>query len=159
MLVNEAFNNLKLLKWVVNFLKERWQNAFLAILIIILLYPSANLVLFQKPDSIMPVKGRIASYKLNAQGVISKTDNNSVIITNRKDKVFFPERKVIHTFLPLHKDQNLLNMIPALISQTSVYYYALEPQKDLQINDNMELVAIKNIGQEVLYQIKKIDAE
>jgi len=137
-----------------NFLKNRWQNSVLILLLLALFYPSANLVLKAKPDSILPVRERIYNYKQTAWEVINATEPDSVIVTVRKDKVFFPERKVIHTFEALSLNQELLAILPDLTAVAPVYYYALGPEPTLELNDGLKLAEVRNIGQEVLYRIE-----
>ncbi|MFA6254776.1 MAG: glycosyltransferase family 39 protein [Patescibacteria group bacterium] len=137
-----------------NFLKNRWQNLVLALLLVALFYPSACLVLAAKPDSILPVRERIYTYKQTAQEVINLTEPGSVIVTVRKDKVFFPERKVIHTFDALSLNQELLTILPDLTKVVPLYYYALGPEPTLEFDNGLKLEPIKNIGQEVLYRVE-----
>ncbi|MFA6410188.1 MAG: glycosyltransferase family 39 protein [Candidatus Buchananbacteria bacterium] len=141
------------LLWLTSFFKNRFKNLALVFLLLLIIYPNAKLVLFEKSDSIILVKERIGSYKQIASQVINVTEPESVIITVRKDKVFFPERKVIHTFDSLPKNQELLGIIPDLAKLVPVYYYALTAENNLQLANNLHLVLIKNIGSEVLYRV------
>ena len=141
--------------WLTSLLrKRRIQNLGLLILLLILFYQSADLVLKAKPDSILPVRSRVASYKETAKSVIEVTEPDSVIVTVRKDKVFFPERKVIHTFDALSLSPEILSILPNLVKVTSVYYYALGPEPVLEFNNGLKLELVKNFDQEVLYKIK-----
>lgn len=139
--------------WLSSFFKNRWSNLALTVLLIILFYQSANLVLVSKPDSILPVRERIVTYKEIASEVNQLTEPQSVIVAVRKDKVFFPERKVIHTFDALSLNKELLPILPDLIKAAPVYYYALGPEPNLRLDDNLKLEVVKSIGQEVLYRI------
>lgn len=139
--------------WVSNIFRPRWRNFGLAILLLGMLYPAANLVLAEKPDSILPVKQRILSYKQNAAAVMKETEANSVIVTVRKDKVFFPERKVIHTFEALSLNDDLREILLDLVKVAPVYYYALGPEPELEFANGLRLEYMRNIGQEILYKV------
>ncbi|OGY49236.1 MAG: hypothetical protein A3D39_02995 [Candidatus Buchananbacteria bacterium RIFCSPHIGHO2_02_FULL_39_17] len=141
------------LLWLISIFKHQFQTLALIILTSILFYHSANLVLYQKADSIMPVRNRILSYQQIASEVNNLTPAESVIVTIRKDKVFFPERRVIHSFDALADNQELQEIILPLINQTAVYYYALEPESSLEVG-NLKLAEIKKFGQEILYQVQ-----
>ncbi len=146
------------LMWLTNFFKRRLQNLFLVILLSFLFYQSANLVLLAKPDSILPVRNRIAGYKEVAATVIKEAEDGSVIVTVRKDKVFFPERKVIHTFEALSLNPELVDILPKLVKITPVYYYALGPEPSLELENGLSLELINNFGQEVLYRIRNYES-
>lgn len=142
------------LLWLSGFLKNRWRNIILVLMLIILFNASVNLVLSQKPDSILPVKNRISTYKQNASTVNMLTEVNSVIITVRKDKLFFPDRKVIHTFEALTLNKDLQNILPGLIEAAPVYYYALGPEPALEFENGITLELVQSVGQEILYKVK-----
>lgn len=144
--------------WLVQFIKSPLRNYILFLFIALLFYQSANLVLWQKVDSLLPVKERIATYKQVAEEINNLTPANSVVVTVRKDKVFFPERKVIHTFDNLPDNKQLLEILPKLVKVAPVYYYALAPEKDILLKNNLKLKLIKNIGEEVLYQIQIVES-
>jgi len=141
--------------WIINFFKTNAiKKIVLFIFVIFLFYNSATLVLSKNDDSIIPVRKRIAEYKKTASEVFSLTEPNSVIITIRKDKVFFPERKVIHSFYDLPENPELLEILPGLVNEAPVYYYSLGFEKNLNLENKMSLELVKNINQEVLYKIK-----
>jgi len=140
--------------FLLNFFKGKLKNLVLLLILIFLAYQSANLVLQSKPDSLLPVRNRIADYKQNASAVITQTEPESVIITVRKDKLFFPDRKVIHSFASLKDSQEILDILPNLISEVPVYYYALSTEESLDLNNGLSLKFISNIGNEVLYKIQ-----
>lgn len=137
-----------------NFFKVRWRNMAVGFLLAAVFYFNAQLVLVGKPDSILPVKQRIAEYKKTALAVNELTEANSVIVTVRKDKVFFPERKVIHTFEALSINDKLQTGVGNLVELVPVYYYALGPEPKLEFSNGIKLEMVKNFGSEILYQVK-----
>ena len=78
-----------------------------------------------------------------------------MIVTVRKDKVFFPDRKVIHTFDALSLNQDLQRVVSNLSQLVPVYYYALGPEPSLVLNHGLSLELVANIGQEILYKVNK----
>jgi len=139
---------------IADFFKGRLKTSAVVLFSLWLFFYSANLVLYSKPDSIITVKERIASYKVTADEVNNLTETDSVIVTVRKDKVFFPERKVIHTFLPLSANTDLKNILPALVSESPVYYFALSEEKE-NLSDRLQLTKIKDIDSEILYKVNE----
>ena len=130
----------------------RWAALFLLLILVGVGYLSAQLVLYQKADSLMPVRQRVAEYRVTAAAVYEKTETESVIITVRKDKLFFPDRKVIHTFEALSLNSVLQEITPQLAKQVPVYYYALGPEPQLTY-DQFSLEVIAQFGSEVLYRV------
>ena len=139
--------------WISSILKSRWRHLGLSVLLLGLLYPSAHLVLAKKPDSILPVKQRILSYKNSAATVMAETPDDAVIVTVRKDKLFFPERKVIHTFEALSLNKDLVEILKDLVAAAPVYYYALGPEPQVEFANGLKLELIKQVGQEILYKV------
>ena len=142
------------LVWLTSLFKERYQRLALVILVAALAYPSARLVLYDKADSIFPVRDRVFSYTKTADDVMRLTEPESVIVTVRKDKVFFPDRKVIHTFNALSEDGPLQVIVADLLNKTPVYYYALGPEPTLELPYEITLEPLKTFGQEILYKVK-----
>ncbi|OGY43531.1 MAG: hypothetical protein A2731_03825 [Candidatus Buchananbacteria bacterium RIFCSPHIGHO2_01_FULL_39_8] len=140
--------------WLTNIFRRRLSGVVLFLLLVFLFYKSADLVLQAKPDSLLPVRERIATYKQNAAAVFEVTELDSVIITVRKDKLFFPERRVIHTFEALSLNNQIMALLPALLKVVPVYYYALGPEPSLDLSDGIHLELVKNVGQEILYKIE-----
>ena len=142
------------LVWLTSLFKERYQKLGLIILVAAFIYPSARLVLYDKADSLFPVRDRVFGYTKTADEVIRLTEPESVIITVRKDKVFFPERKVVHTFNALSEDGPLQVTVAGLLEETPVYYYALGPEPILELPYQIKLEPLKTFGQEILYRVK-----
>lgn len=143
------------LAWISSLFRTKAvRNSALVIFLTFIFFNSAILALYKNEDSIIPVRQRIAEYKKIAAEVFYLTEPDSVIITVRKDKVFFPERKVIHTFERLAENKQLIGFLPELNSIVPVYYYSLGFEKNLPIDNGINLELVKNIGQDVLYKIK-----
>ncbi|MBN1778713.1 MAG: glycosyltransferase family 39 protein [Candidatus Buchananbacteria bacterium] len=145
------------LNWFGQFFSRKNIQPIFIIVLLILFYQSLNLVLYQNQDSLLPVKQRIVEYKKIASQVNQVTSDNSVIVTVRKDKVFFPDRKVIHSFDPLPINKELLSSLSNLVDQVPVYYYALSPESNLNISSDLHLEPVIGVsfGLETLYQVIK----
>ena len=143
------------LYWLSGLLRRRAANVLLTMLVIGLLASSARLTLWEKPDSILPVRSRIAEYKNIARQVNDRTEAEAVIITVRKDKVFFPDRRVVHSFDALSLRDDLQDVAYNLLSAVPVYYYALGEEPSEHIRTDLRLEEMQRFGSEILYQVKR----
>jgi len=141
--------------WLAGLFKKRFSNVILLLVILFLGYSSAQLVLWQRPESFLVVKERVSSYQALSAEVSSLTEVQSIIVTSRKDKVFFPDRKVIHTFDRLVDNQELQKILSDLSGAAPLYYYALGRENDFKSVAGLELEEVQLFGQEVLYKIIK----
>lgn len=141
------------LLYFVKYFKKLQKHALIILLVGIGSF-SAYQTLWANQDSIMPVKQRIIEYRLNAAAINQLTEENAVIITVRKDKVFFPQRKVIHTFTSLENNQELIEIVKSLKSVVPVYYYSLQETEQFDFAGELKLQYIQKIGAEMLYKIK-----
>jgi hypothetical protein len=88
--------------------------------------------------------------------VLMRTEEDSVIVVDRADKLFFPYRYVRY---PL-RDETTYQLIPVLLETRPVYYYGISfPQDDLNFLNGQKLPAlgvqiqfVQEFGQESLYQ-------
>ena len=78
-------------------------------------------VLARNPESLIPMRNTLRGYEKIKQTVLSLTDPTDVIVVERSDKVFFPERHVIENL----RDSTTLDAIPKLLHLGSVYYYGI----------------------------------
>jgi len=144
------------LLWFTTFLPKGPAALLLVLMLGFVGYQSVNLTLVAKADSLLPVRERIAGYKRTAATVFEATESESLIVTVRKDKVFFPDRKVIHTFSALSLNSELLGLLPTVVTLAPVYYYALGPEPTLELENGVRLEEILKVGQEVLYKIQTV---
>jgi len=91
--------------------------------------------------------------------VLKETKPDDVIITERSDKVFFPDREVALNL----RDQSTLDALPQLVRWGAIYYYGIKISEAEQPTINKELASrgfqlgrVKQFGNEMLYQITKI---
>lgn len=81
---------------------------------------SLSIVFFHGPDSLMRIKHSLRQQeRLHAQ-IISLTEQKSVIMTHRGDKIVFPQRQVISQYDPAD-----LSGVRALLAQDIPVYYLI----------------------------------
>ena len=80
---------------VVRVLKLKY---FRIIAIIIIAAGGLYQVSFSDPNNILSVRKKVAENRVVAGELLKGIPNDAIIITNRSDKLFFPERQVIETY-------------------------------------------------------------
>ncbi len=115
-------------------------------------------VYLRSPESLVPMRGELAHYAEVKAAVLKETQPKSVIVTERSDKIFFPDRKIILNL----RDQGTLDGLSRFLD-FGVYYYGITiDEKELPtINKELgarglQLGRIKTFGNETLYGITKI---
>ena len=104
-------------------------------------------------DGLRAVKERMYAYAQQANQINAVTPENSIVVTVRKDKVVFPDRRVIHSFEPLHTNTQLQQVTLKLLQQgVPVYYYALRPEEAFATNVQFNQVIVFNPN-EIFYQL------
>jgi hypothetical protein len=106
-------------------------------------------VFYAEGEGIMAVKDTLAGYESRAQEVFNLTESNSIIITDRNDKMFFPKRKIIY---PL-RSENTYQAVSSLLKFIPVYYYGIAISEKEKFN-NLKLELVKKWENEALYKIE-----
>lgn len=76
-----------------------WKPRLLRLLVIIIfMVLGFYQVLFSDPNNILSVRLKVADNRVNAGLLLKDIPENAVIVTNRSDKIFFPERRVIESY-------------------------------------------------------------
>ncbi|MBU1164105.1 glycosyltransferase family 39 protein [Patescibacteria group bacterium] len=144
---------------IIKFAKLKYLKPIVAVLLLLYFaFFSINLVMFKTDESIIAVKQRIDEYYVKAEKVFAITPEDSIIISERSDKIFFPQRRV----MPSLQNEDLLRLLPRVIDQVPVYYYTYWAEEDLAfweaeiLNDyGLKFVDRQKIFEnESLYQIK-----
>jgi hypothetical protein len=97
-----------------------FQKGFLILVIGVIGLFSYNFLFFGSKEGLYYSYQKQENDKKEFKEVISLTENNSVIITQYHDKLFFPERRVI---VGLFTDDNMLREYAKLLKYSPVYYY------------------------------------
>jgi hypothetical protein len=90
------------------------------IIITLIFILSMQFVLFGSEEGLAYSFNKHGQAKREFNKVLELTENNSVIITEYHDKLFFPERKVI---VGLFDNKNMIDRYAKLIDYLPVYYY------------------------------------
>lgn len=94
--------------------------------VIVMMFFSGKAVLYQYRDSVFPIVENIAQYHKSTEWIIAHTERQSVIVSQRSDKNFFPDRKVAQSF----PDFTEAPLIASLASRAPVYYYGMWDHED-----------------------------
>lgn len=107
---------------------SRLKKALTGLLFLSFFLLSFSTLFFRDEESLLAVKNNLLEYEKTANKVFSLTEPDSAIITERSDKIFFPERKIITSF---NFD------FQALVKKIPVYYYTYAGDEDIQkLKDN-----------------------
>ncbi|MBI4281828.1 hypothetical protein HY625_03345, partial [Candidatus Uhrbacteria bacterium] len=87
---------------------------------------SFTVVFLQTPESLLPLYRTAQTDRAVTQSVLQKTDAAGVILTERSDKLFFPDRHVLFND-PL--DQKKIDRVVALLADRMPVYYFTELEK------------------------------
>ncbi len=119
---------------------------------------SAWTVYYRSPESLVPMLATLNHYATVKAAVLKEVKSSSIIITERDDKVFFPDRRVVVGL----RDKTVLDQLPSL-EQFGLYYYGIAISESELPAINKELGArglqlgrYKTFGNEALYGITKI---
>lgn len=106
---------------------------FLGVILII----SANFLLLGSEEGLVYSLAEKDYSSVQLEMIIKETENNSVIITQYHDKLFFPERKVIVGNLT---DNSMNILYSKLTSRLPVYYYSFTfPEVDIDYLNSRKL--------------------
>ncbi|MFH1089294.1 MAG: glycosyltransferase family 39 protein [Candidatus Uhrbacteria bacterium] len=118
---------------------------------------STHAVFFASDDSLWPMRTRLVEVANTHEWVLQLTEANAVIVVDRADKLFFPDRRVRY---PL-RDEATYDLLPRIALRAPLYYYGITfPQIDLAYLNNDKLKnlglgieLIETFGEESLYRI------
>jgi hypothetical protein len=104
-------------------------------------YFSFNLVFLDNEEGIFKIKSNIREYQLIAREVIQLTEEESIIIAEKNDKIFFPVRRVI---FKLNNEQDE-KIVGKLLDKNKIYWWRF------QLKEN-DLEYIRKVNSEKNYQ-------
>jgi hypothetical protein len=133
--------------------KRRWVAPTALALFVVL---SGWTVYWRSPESLVPLAATLNRYAEIKSAVLKEVGPDAVIITERSDKIFFPDRRVIIGL----RDKQTLDEIPRLANRLKIFYYGITIAESELPSINKELHArhfqlgrIKSFGNETLYGI------
>ena len=136
-------------------IKRRWV-ALLTIGVFVAL--SAWTVYYRSPESLAPMLATLRHYETVKTAVLKEVPKDGVIVTERDDKIFFPDRKVVIGL----RDKAVLDRLPILEARGLYYYGITISESELPAINNelgsrgLQLGRYKTFGNESLYGITKI---
>lgn len=143
--------------WVSNKTKTAFaKKSVIATFLIFIIGMSINIVFFTGQDSLKNVSTVLSESAEIKKDILSITEPKSIIIVDRADKLFFPDRRVI---VPLRSERTFL-LMPEIVKTVPLYYYGITfPQIDLDYLNNVQLISglkikkLKTYKEESLYKI------
>lgn len=96
--------------------------------LLVIVYFSCSAVLWRDEESILAIKKNIVEYNQRRQEIKKIIPLNSIVIVQRGDKVFFPERRTVGLNDLLAK----IEFLPVLNSQAPLYAYLDFSEQDLK---------------------------
>lgn len=121
---------------------------------------SFRLTYVQKNDSLLSIQQTLEGNQLKKGKVLNRTESEAVILTYRQDKIFFPDRAVIHSL----NDQHIISNIPRLIEARPVYLYTFLSEEEVSElivsvlkNYDGALVLVERVFDDALYKVVNVD--
>ena len=142
--------------------KKKIGGIILALIFLIMVFFSVKLTVYGPQEGILKVKENIYRYENIAKEVFNLTEENSIIIASRSDKMFFPERRVI---FEAKENKDLESIYKLLEQDVPVYYFNFTfPQKDWDYLNNRRFAEfgfnisepIKTFDELSLYKLNKL---
>lgn len=144
--------------WISNHGRTRFaKGLFLCVLVILIFGLNLRIVFFDGQDALTRVAQNLRESREIKKEVLSITPEDSVIVVDRADKLFFPDR---HVHYPLRSEVTY-NLIPKIASTKPLFYYGITfPQSDIDYlnqtklkNLELKIEPIKTFNEETLYKI------
>lgn len=140
---------------------KKWQIVLGVFVVLFNFYFTYNLLFISGYDNLVKIKATLNSYSQINKKITSLTEDNSVIISARSDKIFFPQRKVIGKW----QDEEVVLWLDLLAQNIPLYYYAYEGadyiynwNDSLGYDNGLVMLEKEKItDKETLYQIKMME--
>jgi hypothetical protein len=117
---------------------------------------SAWTVYFRSAESLVPMHATLERYRAVKEEVLKEVEPRDVIITERSDKIFFPDRRIMIGL----REKSTLDELPRIVGGVKVYYYGITidekelPSLNAELHKrNLQLGRVKTFGNETLYSI------
>ena len=137
-------------------LSSRFRKCAAAFLCAVLFLVSFRLTFFDKNDSLALVSETLLINQQKKEAVLASTEGDAIIVTYRQDKLFFPERAVIHTL----NDSYILGKLSELSAMRPLYIYTFLSENDLNEkivfplrNQGLVINKVSNVYGDALYKV------
>lgn len=135
------------------------RTLFLISLIIFVAGMNIRIVFFEGQDALTNTADVLRESRETKKNVLALTPPDSVIVVDRGDKLFFPQR---HVRYPL-RSETTYALLPKIAVKLPLYYFGITfPQTDIDYlnesklkNLGLKIEQIRTFGEESLYQIYK----
>lgn len=137
----------------------KFAQAFGALVLIVIAGASAQVVYWSAGEGLLAVRQTLARYERVAAKVFELVPESGVIITDRNDKLFFPERRVV---VPL-RDPGTTKALPVLARRAPLFYYGITLAED-ELNSlnegvfgesGLKLALLEVFASEALYKVER----
>lgn len=133
------------------------RRLFLCSIVVLVAGLNVRLVFFEGQDALINVAENLRESRAVKKEVLSTAPENSVIVVDRADKLFFPDRHVRYPF----RSEKTYNLMPKIASTKPLFYYGITfPQSDLDYlnqtklkNLGLQIESIKTFNKETFYKI------
>ncbi len=146
--------------WLAQLVRSaRLYVAIIVVLTLSVLAGNIHATFFAREDGLVQVADTLARSQEIRERVFAITPEEAIIIVDRADKMFFPQRRVI---VPL-RDESTFAIMPKLTTSYPLYYYGVTfPEGDFQYLQERKLKEldlsiefIETFDAESLYQIRQ----
>jgi len=112
------------LRWILDQAATRWRPHIAALVLLGIAFTSLRTIVADPTEGLLRQRAALAEHRTRARAVIAATEPNAVIVSHRMDKVFFPERAVVHAPEDPSSDPEFLQNLRTLVAVAPVYWYA-----------------------------------
>jgi len=124
---------------------SRKQEWFL-VLILFFVFWGFSEVYFEKTEGLVQIASRLSTYRATSRYVNNITGEQAIIVGDRSDKVFFPDRRVISPGnVSFFSYSDVMTTLPYLADSVPVYLYLLSsPNKNILLLLKENQLILKN---------------
>ncbi|MEA3248760.1 MAG: hypothetical protein U9Q03_00180 [Patescibacteria group bacterium] len=143
--------------------KKRWIKPVVAIALVLMMASSGHVVFSSEQEGLSAVRATLVDSYATHRVVIGLTESNALIVVDRGDKLFYPERAVMQ---PLRSDRTY-DLLPKAVQAAPTYYYGITfPERDfnhltevLLAPRGLDIEPLITIGEETLYRFSALDED
>jgi hypothetical protein len=111
-------------RWIVNRVPRGFRIPITALLIGTIASLAFTQMITDPTEGLLRQRQAIDEHRTRARAVIAHTERDAVIVSQRMDKVFFPERTVVHASDDFAGDAAFRENLRALVDHAPIYWYA-----------------------------------
>lgn len=118
-------------------LARNYERQVLVLLVAALIGMSGSIVWFERADSLWEIRSQYEQYANTAAAVFAVTAQDGVIITERGDKIFWPDRAVISKW----GSEDVYKLQALALENVPLYFFGLERPEDIAYINDRRLLA------------------